>query len=751
MKKMLMASILVISFCICSDAFATDWYVRPNTGEYGSEDGTSWANAFDGFGDIAWGSISGGDTLWISGGSSGATYAERLYIQASGSADNHINIRPGAAHPTLSSNHDGLVTITGTGAAGQEAGAGIHYGSADYVTVDGNDGDGNRNIYVYDTEGAGVCALRMANYDIKCLYVRFNYCNSPTARDRFSVCWNADGGSEFGWCKVTYPGSDCIVTGTPARIEPTQYRHSVIHDSEFYNSRDDSMSGNGGVDIYNCIIGPNQTTYGAIGHPDGYQVYSGYLRIWNNEFRENLSVGSTMGLIFISHEMGYHFNHVRIYNNVFYVYGDGYANRNWHGIVMKIDDAGAPQTFDESNMDDIIIVNNTIVNAGWPLLKYSPREFIGQLQNTNWIIKNNIFVDCPRNAAEIGAFDEAGSDIEIDYNVLNGNIQWDGSATYSVSNYNNLFSPPKNNIFGTPTFASYTAGQGNVADFHLSSSDTVAMDAGVDLSSLTDMPDWPKDKDGVSRPQGSGWDIGAYEYVSGAGSNQRASVASFTATPTGGSAPLAVNFTDTSNDPDGTIVEWNWNFGDGGTSTEQSANHTFDNYGTYTVSLRVTDNEGADDSASTTISVYSGETVSTYIEAESGSINSPLTTGSVADPPAAGNRYIYAPDGSGDTTNPTSEAVYSINIPHAGDYHLWLRIYGPSPDNDAMYAGFNRNFNRVYPTQQEKYEWVKVETANLSAGTHQITIGHGEELTRVDLIYVTNDPVAMPMALLIVQ
>ena len=49
-------------------------------------------------------------------------------------------------------------------------------------------------------------------------------------------------------------------------------------------------------------------------------------------------------------------------------------------------------------------------------------------------------------------------------------------------------------------------------------------------------------------------------------------VADFTANTTEGYAPLTVQFTDTStNSP----TEWNWNFGDGATSTEQNPEHTF--------------------------------------------------------------------------------------------------------------------------------------------------------------------------------
>ena len=61
--------------------------------------------------------------------------------------------------------------------------------------------------------------------------------------------------------------------------------------------------------------------------------------------------------------------------------------------------------------------------------------------------------------------------------------------------------------------------------------------------------------------------------------------ASFTASPTTGDAPLEVTFTDTST---GTLLDsWAWDFGDGGTSTEQHPLHTYTSPGTYTVQLDV--------------------------------------------------------------------------------------------------------------------------------------------------------------------
>ncbi len=68
---------------------------------------------------------------------------------------------------------------------------------------------------------------------------------------------------------------------------------------------------------------------------------------------------------------------------------------------------------------------------------------------------------------------------------------------------------------------------------------------------------------------------------------------------------LTVTFTDQSYDPDGTIVSWLWDFGDGTTSTVQNPIHTYASSGSYSVSLTVTDNEGANSKVTKIISVGS--------------------------------------------------------------------------------------------------------------------------------------------------
>jgi len=55
---------------------------------------------------------------------------------------------------------------------------------------------------------------------------------------------------------------------------------------------------------------------------------------------------------------------------------------------------------------------------------------------------------------------------------------------------------------------------------------------------------------------------------------------------------LAVQFTDKSKDPGGSVVAWAWEFGDGGTSTSRNPSHAYAAIGTYDVQLTVTDKKG---------------------------------------------------------------------------------------------------------------------------------------------------------------
>ncbi|MCG7854612.1 MAG: PKD domain-containing protein [Methanoregulaceae archaeon] len=75
-----------------------------------------------------------------------------------------------------------------------------------------------------------------------------------------------------------------------------------------------------------------------------------------------------------------------------------------------------------------------------------------------------------------------------------------------------------------------------------------------------------------------------------AGVVPRPPAAAFQAAPRSGETPLTVRFTDLST---GSPVSWLWNFGDGGTSTDENPIHDFSMPGIYTVTLTVTNAYGS--------------------------------------------------------------------------------------------------------------------------------------------------------------
>ncbi len=64
-----------------------------------------------------------------------------------------------------------------------------------------------------------------------------------------------------------------------------------------------------------------------------------------------------------------------------------------------------------------------------------------------------------------------------------------------------------------------------------------------------------------------------------------------------------INFYSSATDPDGTIVSYFWNFGDGNTSSSPNPSHTYGRSGTYTVTLIVTDDNGGQSSYELTVTV----------------------------------------------------------------------------------------------------------------------------------------------------
>ena len=160
---------------------------------------------------------------------------------------------------------------------------------------------------------------------------------------------------------------------------------------------------------------------------------------------------------------------------------------------------------------------------------------------------------------------------------------------------------------------------------------------------------------------------------------------------------LTATFTDSSSDVDGSIVSRSWNFGDGSTSTAISPSRTYAAAGTYTVSLTVTDNQGATHTKSQAVTV--GSTSTTVLTNGvpktnlSAAVNGTQSFTMVVPAGATGLKFVtsggtgdadlYVRYGSAPTTSTytcksagtTNAETCSITTVKAGTYYVLIKAY----------------------------------------------------------------------------
>ena len=89
-----------------------------------------------------------------------------------------------------------------------------------------------------------------------------------------------------------------------------------------------------------------------------------------------------------------------------------------------------------------------------------------------------------------------------------------------------------------------------------------------------------------------------------AASSNQPPVASFTVSPSSGTTGTPFTFdASASYDPDGSIVGYEWEYGDGSSGSGASSQHTYTSSDTYTIRLTVTDNGGASDTTTRSVTV----------------------------------------------------------------------------------------------------------------------------------------------------
>ncbi len=228
----------------------------------------------------------------------------------------------------------------------------------------------------------------------------------------------------------------------------------------------------------------------------------------------------------------------------------------------------------------------------------------------------------------------------------------------------------------------------------------------------------------VATPSAGRWyaRVKAYNTFSGVtllasyqtGNNNQAPVANING-PYTGTANSSMSFSSAgSNDPDGTIASYAWNFGDGGTSANANPTYSYANAGTFNVSLTVTDDQGATHSASTTATVTGGSTGTQLSNGQSKSISGTQASEkfyTMAVPANATNLSFKLNGGTGDADiyvkfgSAPSQSDYdcrpyvsgnnetcNISNVQAGTYHVMVRGYSAYSTNlTGSYTEGNTN------------------------------------------------------------
>ncbi len=181
---------------------------------------------------------------------------------------------------------------------------------------------------------------------------------------------------------------------------------------------------------------------------------------------------------------------------------------------------------------------------------------------------------------------------------------------------------------------------------------------------------------------------------------------------------LTATFTDSSTDSDGTIASRAWTFGDGATSTATNPSHTYAAAGTYSVAEKVTDNLGATNTKTSSVTVSSG--TSSQLLGNTG-----FETGTAAPWTTT----------SGVISNSASEPA------HAGSWDAWMNGYGSAHTDTvsqsvAIPAGktsatlqYYLHIDTAETTTTSAYDTVKVQVYN-TAGTLLSTLATYSNLNK---------------------
>ena len=482
-----LSGILVLILFQCSTkTYPSNYYIDGDL-TTGSNNGTSWENAWQSFSAINWSSIEPGDIIYVSGGIDSTQYNETLTIGANGTDGNPITIIAGkySSSPT---GHDGRVIIDGGLTRSTSIQIRANSPGRRYIHIKGfelrhatrgvNVEDYSSNIvldslYIYDYQGQAGIILNGANtYTI----------DNTTIRN----------------CRIVSYG---YYNGQTDGIYAQRCQRTLLHDTYIHQRNQDPSA-----------------------HTDCLQGYltNGWV-IYNNFFiNDSVYSPSGGGTPMILGSEGN--NPVIIYNNFLYMGGIWDPGGNYNSSLWL-------RWYDNNPMPPTWVIHNTIVVNG-PRCRAAIEEYDGILinnilamystsggmANLEENLPSPILIDSTRHNLFWRSWGGAGFSGQFTGNGHTGSVSgwssWTGTYGGTGVNSDPLFvhkfgfEPDQGALGGELLAGSPAIGQGEDAEWYINYLNTTYNLQG----------DWAlqwEDRNGI--PRDNTPTMGAYEYVENIG------------------------------------------------------------------------------------------------------------------------------------------------------------------------------------------------------------------------------------------
>jgi len=618
-------------FFLMPGLFARDWYVRPAGGNYGSENGTSYANAWDGLKNVKWGTggVQPGDTLYVCGLHLADSFQAQSISVISGTGENaRVTIRgdypgdPGvvwgaykmAWEPWVYEGNnvwsitlyadmnndwyfeditsgswvvlDKEITLQACqGNPGSFYAASWGYGSKFYVHCS-DSGNPTGRIYAprwgygFDIHGKQyITFLNLKFYNVYrflwpgegyATHIRWEGCTIMYGEHSLITLPDNADYLEVINCDLSWAANGIyIVSDSNKAASYYKFSGNTIHDMGVRPStRNKDAHGIGVQGGHDGLI-ENNYIYNC---GTGITFFT-----WTNQECKNTIV--RRNFIRDPHTLGGAFGYGIETSSSNDSLSDKSGNIFYQNIVVN-----AVLGFKLQWEDEQKLYNNVAINCGTSF--YSARSYNNYGPKVT--ARNNISVN-PTDRHVIFATSGDDSLCNYDYNLYYpdgaGKFYYNGAYNFSgwkaISRAGYTFDP--NSKVADPLFVN--PGKEN---FQLQSS-SPAIDAGVSVG-------LSHDRQGTPIPQGFAPDIGAYEH-------KKAIFVRASASPMSGGPPLTVNFSSEAIGDFPPFI-YRWTFGDGQYENSQNCTHIYTQPGLYTATLTVADSRGNTESQSITIQAY---------------------------------------------------------------------------------------------------------------------------------------------------